>query len=593
MGIGITGANVGYSRAAADARFAKASSPTQTITAETISASEYTVTNTNGDISTTKSVTTWEFGTKTFSVNTQATTPRGIDFNNTGTRVFVLNSTTGAIGVYQYDLSPSSPWDITTAVYNSVSKSITGVPVGIKFSTDGLYMFISNDTGDTVVRYTLVTPWDLNTVSVNPDQTYTLTNATNGVSTLRIPRGIDFSPDGTRMYVTDDDQNSVYQFNLVTPWSVNTAVYSGNSIFFNASPVNESSPQHAVISSDGTRLIITGAASDRIWEYTLPTPYSLAGAFLHGPMRRDLISVSFINLPIAAFPESNITGIYYNDVLNKCFYIGADTRRIQEIDVTPQMLITGTRPVIQGISTGGGFGSEMVRMNGLYITGLPAGTLSNGGGGLVVNGQIGCGGLSAVNFGINGGSFNVNSADGTVGWNGRSSFRSPATGSISMGAQSGNFRILRWGIGVDSSTPAIRRAETGVGLQVTTGTDTFSDFADLTAKNITATGTLSGLNFVAGGAALSTSGDFSLALSHLGRVIRYNDAPAIIVTVPDQSTVAWPDGSLIYLRRNTGAGTITIQGSGATIINDNASASILGGNMMAIRRVTTNEWDFI
>lgn len=558
-----------------------------------VTSPEYSVTDTDGDISITKSVTTWEFGTITFSVSAQATTPRGIDFNNTGTRVFVLNSTTGAIGVYQYDLSPSSPWDITTAVYNSVSKSLTGVPLGIKFSTDGLYMFISNDTGDKVDRYTLVNPWDLNTVSASPDQTYTLTNVTNGVSTLLGPRGIDFSPDGTIMYVTDDNTNSVYQFNLVNPWSVNTAAYSGNSINFNVAPVNEGIPHHSVISSDGTRLIMVGVSTDRIWEYTLPTPFSLSGAFLHGPMRRDTISVLFVNLPIAAFPEGNVTGLYYNNVLNKCFFIGFDAKRIQEIDVTPQMLITGTRPVIRGIDKGSGFGSEMVRMNGLYITGQPPGTLSNGGGGLVVNGSIGCNGISSVNFGINGGSFNVNSADGTVGWNGRSTFRSPANGSISMTAQSGNFRILRWGIGVDSSTPAIRRSETGVGLEVTTGTDTFSDFADLRARNITASGTLAGLNLVTGGAPLSATSSLTLALTDLGRVIRYSGVAAISATVPDQSTVDWPDGSLIYLRRNAGAGTITIQGSGGTIINDNISTSIPAGSMMAIRRVTTNEWDFI
>lgn len=546
-----------------------------------VTSPQYAVTNTNGNISTTKSVTTWEFGTKTFSVNTQATTPRGIDFNNTGTRVFVLNSTAGAIGVYQYDLSPSSPWDITTAVYSSVSKSLTGVPVGIKFSTDGLYMFISNDTGDTVVRYTLVNPWDLNTVSVNPDQTYTLTNVTNGVTTLTVPRGIDFSSDGTRMYVTDDNQNSVYQFNLVTPWSVNTAVYSGNSINVN-SGVGESLPQHAVISDDGARLIIIGQTTDRIWEYTLPTPYSLSGAVVHGWMRVLLTSTTNINTPVLVFIEGASTGLYYNSIENKCFFIGTGSLRIQEVDVTPQILITGKRPVILGNDTG--TGSRMVRMNSLYITDS-TNLNSQATGALIVNGGIACNSNIAVAGGCAAGSFQAGNPGG-VFWSSSSKINAPSNGVITISNNNTtDFFRLQFG-GITASFPAIKR--NGTGLDIVNAADTVGGFTDLRAANITAT---SGL--IAGGNALSTSGSFSLALSHLGRVIRYNDAPAIIVTVPDQSTVAWPDGSAIYLRRNAGAGAITIQGSGAAIINDNASASVLGGNMMAIRRVTTDQWDFI
>lgn len=499
-----------------------------------VTSPDYTVTGVSGaEMSISKSVTTWEFGTKTFSVNTQATTPRGIDFNDTGTRVFVLNSTTGAIGVYQYNLSPSSPWDITTAAYSSVSKSLTGVPVGIKFSTDGLYMFISNDTGDKVDRYTLVNPWDLNTVSANPDQTYTLTNVTNGVSTLLIPRGIDFNPDGTRMYVTDDSQNSVYQFNLVTPWSVNTAAYSGNTIFLNVAPLSESSPVHAVISSDGTRLIVTGTASDRIWEFTLPTPYSLAGAFLHGFMRVALTGNSNNSMPpLPASSEGNVSGIYYNDILNKCFFVGTDAKRIQEIIVNPQILLTGERPFIRatGADLGAGIGAGSVRINRLRITDSTGATANDGGaqGALTVAGGIGAANITVAG-GIIGSSLRVNDT-GAITFNTRSQIQGTALGVILMGGSPtvSDFTRLQFG-GIDTNFPAIKR--NGSGIDIVNAANTVGGFTNLRAKDITATGPITFPSTTVAGLAV-----FS-ASSYTGAMIYVSDGGT-----PSGGTMVFSDG---------------------------------------------------
>jgi sugar lactone lactonase YvrE len=537
-------------------------------TSGTITSPEYTVTNTNGDISTTKSVTTWEFGTKTFSVNTQATTPRGIDFNNTGTRVFVLNSTAGAIGVYQYDLSPSSPWDITTAVYNSVSKSITGVPVGIKFSTDGLYMFISNDTGDTVVRYTLVNPWDLNTVSVNPDQTYILTNVTNGVSTLTVQRGIDFSHDGTRMYVTDDNQNSVYQFNLVTPWSVNTAVYSGNAINVN-SMVGESLPQHAVISSDGTRLIIIGQTTDRIWEYTLPTPYSLAGAFVHGWMRVLLTSTTVVNTPVPVFSETNSTGLYYNSIANKCFFIGITSLRIQEIDVTPQILITGKRPVILGNDTG--TGSRMVRMNSLYITDSTS-LSSQATGALIVNGGISCNGNMAVAGTCAAAGFQAGTTYG-VFWSSSTSINAPSNGILRISNNAGNdFARLQFG-GTTAGFPAIRR--NGSGIDIVDAAN--ADYTSLAAGT-----------FVTNRNIVTQTGDFTISGTDAGKYIRLNRASGVQTITLTGAGIS--EGHEFMFYRNT-TGTIALSGG---IVNGGTKiAGVAQYDSFALKHLGSLTFDFI
>jgi hypothetical protein len=78
----------------------------------------------------------------------------------------------------------------------------------------------------------------------------------------------------------------------------------------------------------------------------------------------------------------------------------------------------------------------------------------------------------------------------------------------------------------------------------------------------------------AGGGGADTIGvsvqtdDYTLALSDLGTVVEVGAATSKTVTVPPQSSVAWPDGAVIGIRQ-IGAGAVTIAtGSGVSFRND-------------------------
>lgn len=476
-----------------------------------VTSPDYTVTGVSGaELSISKSVTTWEFGTAAVSVNTQATTPLGVDFNDTGTKAFVVNATTGALNVFQYNLS--TPWTLGTATYSTIFKSVSGadsVPRGIKFSIDGLYMFIVGDTNNSIYRYTLTAPWDLNTVSINPTQTLSLVPL---VGTLTAPQGVDFSLDGRKMYVANSFNNLIFEFNLVNPWVLTGATYSGNSLNVNAF-TGESNLQDVVISSDGTRLITIGSITERVWEFTLPTPYSLVGAFLHGFMRVSFNGNSNFNmLPIAAFSEGNVSGLYYNDVSNKCFYVGDDTNAIQEIIVKPQILLIGERPIIRatGADLGAGVGAGSVRINRLRITDTTGATSNDGGtyGALTVAGGIGAANITVAGS-IVGGNLRVDGAN-TIVFNTRSTIASNGFGIITIGTAPtlNDFNMLQLGPqGV--SYPAIKRNATGVDIvrsdQTTANSTPISGFTDLRARNLTAFGTLCGTNVAINGTSLIDS----------------------------------------------------------------------------------------
>ena len=71
--------------------------------------------------------------------------------------------------------------------------------------------------GDTVYQYTLSTAWDLSTASY--DSVSFSVNSQDATTTALF-----FKPDGSKMYVLGDSNNSVYQFSTGSPIAA-TATY--------------------------------------------------------------------------------------------------------------------------------------------------------------------------------------------------------------------------------------------------------------------------------------------------------------------------------------------------------------------------------
>jgi hypothetical protein len=92
------------------------------------------------DLSTAWSVSTASF-VQNFSVSAQDTSPTEINFNPDGTKMFIVG--TASDSVHEYDLSTA--WDVSTAVYNSVSFSVAGQetnPFSFRFKSDGSKMYV-------------------------------------------------------------------------------------------------------------------------------------------------------------------------------------------------------------------------------------------------------------------------------------------------------------------------------------------------------------------------------------------------------------------------------------------------------------------
>jgi sugar lactone lactonase YvrE len=207
------------------------------------------------------------FDNSTFDTSTETTSPTGVGFKPDGTKMYILD--TFADAVLQYTLS--TPWDLSTASYDSVSFSVAGQDsgsAGLEFKPDGTKMYMSGLTGSSVYQYTLSTPWDLSTASYD-----SVSLSVAGQEST--PLEVRFKPDGTKMYIVGNTSDNVHQYTLSTPWDLSTASY--DSVSFSVAG-QETSPQGMEFKPDGTKMYIAGNVADAVLQYTLSTPWDLSTA---------------------------------------------------------------------------------------------------------------------------------------------------------------------------------------------------------------------------------------------------------------------------------------------------------------------------
>ena len=91
---------------------------------------------------------------------------------------------------------------------------------GIQFKPDGTIMYVSEreTNPDTIMQYSLSTPFDISTATFQFKTT--LTNIT-------LPHAIEFHPNGTKMYVINNTGTKVEQYTISTAWDTSTLDHYG------------------------------------------------------------------------------------------------------------------------------------------------------------------------------------------------------------------------------------------------------------------------------------------------------------------------------------------------------------------------------
>lgn len=206
-------------------------------------------------------ISTASYANKSLSI-TSTTTPRQCIFNNDGSVVYVAAQAQNRVEYYNL----TTNYDISTASADSFfSVSSQGSnPRGIAFNNDGTKFYVHTRSNASIHEYALTTAYDLSTASFT---------ATVAFSTV-VPEppmpsdgyGIMMSSVGDRMFIIDNDNDSVFQFDMTTNFDITTLTY--NLVSFSVSS-QTANPTILCFNADGTKMYSGGFINDRVYQYSL------------------------------------------------------------------------------------------------------------------------------------------------------------------------------------------------------------------------------------------------------------------------------------------------------------------------------------
>jgi hypothetical protein len=303
----------------------------------------------------------WNISTATYvhqtSISAVELTATGMFLSSDGTKMYVLGTTNDT--VFQYTLG--TPFVVTTknalAYANLAGVAITGIAGQFSCTATtlnvGQTVTITGTLGGTgtITGYATGTVYKIS--ATNGSTTFTLVTAATGaaiVTTAGTPTGltysaspggasfsildkdvsaagIEFSADGTKMYVVGSSTDAIYQYNLSTAWNISTAVYSQSFSIASQSSV----PTDFHFSGDGKYIVVVDSTSDFVYQYTLGTAWNISTAV-------------YTTSVFIGTQEGLSTAIWLKTDNSKMYVLGTTNDTVYEYIVPLRTLLSGTAP---------------------------------------------------------------------------------------------------------------------------------------------------------------------------------------------------------------------------------------------------------
>ncbi len=201
--------------------------------------------------------------------------PTQVVFNNDGTKMFIVNHA-GRKTVDYWSLTTA--FDVSTATFDG-EYSLIGKEQranSIAFNNDGTRMFIAGVGNNSQVRineFSLDTAFDLSSgvTQLNTEDLISFHNHIDGVT---------FNYDGTKMYTINGSEDLMSQFKLTTPYDVSTLSLEGT--FDVSSVVNVA--REVVFSNNGSKMFILDNIDNEIHEFNLSCNWSIIDGACDDPI---------------------------------------------------------------------------------------------------------------------------------------------------------------------------------------------------------------------------------------------------------------------------------------------------------------------
>jgi DNA-binding beta-propeller fold protein YncE len=195
------------------------------------------------------------------SVSGREPTPTGVEFAPEGRRMYVAG--TGSDSVHQYD---TGRFDVSLATHNETLALAHDDPRSVEVADSGTAMYVADAANATVYEYELSEAYNVSTASQSGQLPVGSEDAD--------PRRADVADSGERLYVVGASSDTVYEYSLGTPYDLSTA--SLDDRFDVGGQV--SAPTGMDFSSDGTRMLVSDSSDNTVHEYELSSPFRVASA---------------------------------------------------------------------------------------------------------------------------------------------------------------------------------------------------------------------------------------------------------------------------------------------------------------------------
>jgi hypothetical protein len=225
---------------------------------------------------------------------------RAISFNDDGTELYVIGSSGDDVNTFplsaSYDLS-----SVGTSSNHALPGSPDNVPQALLIDNAGTTFWVAGSNDDEVKEYTLSTAFDFSS-------TISFVEATPFPTVERIPRGMVFNNDGTKIFIAGDSQNFVSEMELTTPYDISTSLLTAT-LSVNS---EESNIRGLAFNNTGTTLYIIGTNGDEINGYDLSVAFDLSST----------ISTSSGSPWSISAEENNPTDLFFNNDGTKLYVLG-------------------------------------------------------------------------------------------------------------------------------------------------------------------------------------------------------------------------------------------------------------------------------
>ena len=181
--------------------------------------------------------------------------------------MYILDYANYARG-YQYTLSTA--WDVSTASYASISynfSNVSGVPVGNgqswTFGDNGTKIYVYDEDDQDIHQWNLSTAWNISTASYT---SYVLD--TSAAGQLKF---FDFNADGTKLFGITNASQFKY-FSLSTPWRISTGTVSTDTYTVTEGAGVE---RGFSLGDSGTKAYYFDYNTDTVYQYSIVGPATI------------------------------------------------------------------------------------------------------------------------------------------------------------------------------------------------------------------------------------------------------------------------------------------------------------------------------